>query len=105
MIKEVKFINSFSFTYNKRPGTPAAKLKLVDKSLQQKRLLRLQSLLADIQLKENKIQVSKIINVLVENKLKNQSKFFGRTEYFTPVILSNTNNDDIGKEPAFKYCG
>ena len=97
LIKEVKFINSFSYIFNQRPGTPAAKLKFVDKSLQKKRLSTLQSLLSDIQLKENKMQVGKIMDILVENKLKNQSKFFGRTKYFTPVILSNTNNDDIGK--------
>ena len=27
LLKEVKFINSYSFIYSERPGTPAAKLK------------------------------------------------------------------------------
>ena len=39
---------------------------------------------------------SKEINVLVENKTKNQNKYFGRNEYFNSVIFSS-NQNDIGK--------
>ena len=36
LIKKVNFINSFSFIYNKRPGTPAWNLKSVDEEVQKK---------------------------------------------------------------------
>ena len=97
LIKEVNFINSFSFIYNSRPGTPAANLKEVNKEIQKKRLIILQNLLENIQIKENKNQVGKLKEVLIENKMKNPSKYFGRIDNFTPVIISNVNEKDIGK--------
>ena len=35
---------------------------------------------------------NKIVNVLVENKIKNQNKFFGRTECMTAVIFDGEEN-------------
>jgi len=96
LIKKVNFINSFSFIYNKRPGTPAWNLESVDKEIQKKRLIILQSLLEEIQKKKNKKNVGKFKEVLVENRLKNQSKFFGRTFELTPVIF-DANEQDVGK--------
>ena len=37
-----------------------------------------------------------IIDVLVENKLEKQNKFFGRNKYISPVIFDG-NENDIGK--------
>ena len=39
---------------------------------------------------------NKEIDVLVENKTKDQNKYFGRNEYFNSVIYSSDKND-IGK--------
>ena len=36
LIKKVNFVNSFSFIYNKRPGTPASNLKSVNQEVQKK---------------------------------------------------------------------
>ena len=36
------------------------------------------------------------INVLVENKIANQGKYFGRNNYFNSVIFDG-NENDIGK--------
>ena len=33
-----------------------------------------------------------LVNVLVENKIKNQSDYFGRTEYMTAVIFKGEKN-------------
>jgi len=41
---------------------------------------------------KNKMTKNKIVNVLVENKIKNQNKFFGRTEYMTAVIFDGEEN-------------
>jgi len=97
LVKEVNFINSYSFIYNSRPGTPASNLKEVDKELQKKRLITLQHLLENIQLKENKNKLGKLNEVLIENKMKNQSKYFGRTCNSTPVVITNANSKDVGK--------
>ena len=35
--------------------------------------------------------------VLVENKMRDQNVYFGRSENLTPVILNNSGPDDIGK--------
>ena len=97
LINEIKFINSFSFIYNQRPGTPASKLKIVEKETQKKRLILLQSLLNDIQIRENISSIGKKRKVLIENKMKEQNNYFGRLENFTPVIIKNVNSNDIGK--------
>ena len=97
LVKEVNFINSFSFIYNPRPGTPASYLKEIDKETQKKRLIILQNLLEGIQIKENKKKVRKLKKALIENKMKNQTNYFGRIDNLTPVVVSNANEKDVGK--------
>ena len=76
LIKKVNFVNSFSFIYNKRPGTPASNLQSIDEKLQKKRLIIIQSLLQKIQKRKNMKSIRKIKKVLIENRLKNQKNFF-----------------------------
>ena len=45
---------------------------------------------------KNKSFENKIIDVLVENKLKDQNKFFGRNKYMSSVIFNGTQKN-IGK--------
>ena len=97
LINNVKFINSFSFIYNQRPGTPASKLNPLKKEIQHNRLIILQNLLNCIQHNYNKNQIGKNKKVLIENKMKNQEKYFGRTDSFTPVVTENIDDKDIGK--------
>ncbi len=97
LIKKVKFINSYSYIYNKRPGTPSAKMKQISNDVQKKRLNELQNLLENYQKTNHKNNINNSLEVLVENKLKNQNKFFGRTKNLTPVIFSNGDVNDIGK--------
>ena len=73
------------------------KPKEIDKETQKRRLTILQNLLQDIQIKENEKKVGKIKEVLIENKMKNQPNYFGRTNNSTPVIISNASEKDIGK--------
>ena len=97
LINNVKFVNSFSFIYNQRPGTPAFKLNPLKKEIQHNRLIILQNLLNNIQNNYNKNQIGKNKKVLIENKMKNQEKYFGRTDSFTPVVTENIDYKDIGK--------
>ena len=96
LVKQVEFINSYSFIYSPRPGTPASDMDMVDPKVQKNRLIILQRLLENIQKNKNKKDIGKIKEVLVENKLKDQSKYFGRTRDLTPVFFEKGNDQDIG---------
>ena len=87
IVEKVGFINSYSFIFSPRPGTPAAKKKLNDFNESKKRLQKLQNILENQQLKNNKNYLGKYCEVLVENKLNKQEKYFGRTKYMIPVIF------------------
>ena len=74
LVKNIKFINSYSFIFSPRPGTPASRLKPVDKETAKERLSNIQEVLEQNQIKKNQTLIDKSIEVLVENKLKNQIK-------------------------------
>jgi tRNA-2-methylthio-N6-dimethylallyladenosine synthase len=96
LIEKIKFINSYSFIFSPRPGTVAADLKLVDHKKSKQRLEIIQEKLFNNQIQKNKSLENKILNVLVENKMKDGIKLFGRTEYMTSVIFDG-NIENIGK--------
>ena len=91
LVNEIGFINSYSFIFSPRPGTPASDKKLNEQSINQKRLKKLQNILENFQIKNNKGFLEKYCEVLVENKLKNQQKYFGRTKCMTSVIFDSDN--------------
>ena len=96
LIKEIKFINSFSFIFSSRPGTVSSKLKTLDKITALRRLEVIQQTLFENQIEMNKSLENKIINVLVENKTEDKKKYFGRSEYMTSVIFDGIH-DLVGK--------
>jgi tRNA-2-methylthio-N6-dimethylallyladenosine synthase len=96
LIEKIRFTNSYSFIFSPRPGTVASNLELVDKKKSKERLEIIQKKLFDNQIKKNKSLEGKILNVLVENKMKDGIKLFGRTEYMTSVIFDGSI-DCIGK--------
>ncbi len=96
LVKEIKFINSYSFIFSPRPGTPASKLKPIDKEIAKERLLNIQSELEEHQIKKNKSLFGSSIEVLVENKLKNQNKYFGRNIFLNSVIFEG-DDKVVGK--------
>ena len=96
LLKKIKFINSFSFIFSPRPGTKASQLDTIDENIAKERLTLVQSKLFNNQKEMNKSMENDIIDVLVENKLEKQNKFFGRNKYISPVIFDG-NENDIGK--------
>ncbi len=93
LIKNIKFINSFSYIFNPRPGTVASNLKIIDKKISLQRLEKVQKKLFDNQIEMNKSLENREIDVLVENKSNKNAKFFGRSEYMTSVIFDGNDND------------
>ena len=91
LIKQVNFINSYSFIYSPRPGTPAAQNKENDLLESKIRLKKLQNILEDLQLKNNQNYVSQETEVLIENKLEGQEKYFGRDKFMNPVKFEAEN--------------
>ena len=96
LIEKIKFTNSYSFIFSPRPGTVAADLDLVDKNKSKKRLEIIQKKLFNNQIEKNKSLQGEVVNVLVENRMKDGIKLFGRTEYMTSVIFDG-DLENIGK--------
>ena len=89
LIKKIKFTNSYSFIYSPRPGPPAAKKKNSNNERNKENLLILQNLLSDIQVEKNMNTKGSFCEVLVENKLPNQEKYFGRNRFMSPVVIDS----------------
>jgi len=96
LIEKINFTNSYSFIFSPRPGTVAADLDLIDKDKSKERLERIQRKLVKNQIEKNKSSEATTVNVLVENRMKDGIKLFGRTEYMTSVIF-NGGSENIGK--------
>ena len=96
LIKEIKFINSYSFIFSPRPGTVASNLDLIDRKISLKRLEKIQELLSNNQIQMNKLIENKIIDVLVENQTEDKKKLFGKSKYMTSVIFKG-DKKNIGK--------
>ena len=96
LLDEIDFINSFSFIYSPRPGTTAAKLKEIDKEKLKSRLIKIQYKLSNNQIELNKSLENKMVQVLVENKLDHQEKYFGRNKFLNSVIFEG-DKSLIGK--------
>ena len=75
MLKEVKFINCYSFVYSERPGTPAAKLKKIPDNITKERLKYFQKEADKIKLSYRKNLFNKKLNVLFENRIGKKDKF------------------------------
>tara|TARA_Y100000992_G_scaffold301947_2_gene274293 strand:+ start:663 stop:1949 length:1287 start_codon:yes stop_codon:yes gene_type:complete len=96
ILNKVKFINSFSFIYSPRPGTPASLKSEIDYSEAKKRLMIFQSEANKIKIDYKSSLVNKTTKVLVENKSKDKRYYFGRDEFNNSVIIKS-EKDLIGK--------
>ena len=96
LIEKIDFINSYSFIYSSRPGTVAAKMDTINKNILDKRLKIIQEKLLEKQIKKNKALEGQIVEVLVENLMKDKVKLFGRNQYMSPVIFDG-DPEIIGK--------
>ena len=100
LMDKVKFINSYSFIYSPRPGTPACEMKTVELPIAKERLVLFQNIATKIKLNYKKTLLNKTVKVLFENKLaREKSKYFGRDQHQNPVIVCSRKNI-IGQEKS-----
>ncbi len=92
LIKKVGFINSYSFMFSPRPGTPAFDLARVDDGIAKNRLIEFQRIAEDIKNNYKKKLINKTVNVLFENEMKSGNRYFGRDEHFNSVIVESEDN-------------
>ena len=92
LMKKVQFINSYSFIFSPRPGTPASNMQLIETKIAKERLNIFQNLADNIKKNYRKKLINSTAKVLFENKIKNENKYFGRDEYFNSVIVSSKYN-------------
>ena len=79
LVKKIKFINTYSFIFSARPGTPAASLDIIDARIAKERLTLFQHVSNEIKKNYREKLVNTYCNVLFENKTKNNdNSFFGR---------------------------
>jgi len=92
LLKKVNFINTYSYIYSPRPGTPAARMKKTDITVAKNRLLIFQKTAEEIKMKYRKRFFNEISSILFENKIGNKGEFFGRDEYLNSVIVKSEKN-------------
>jgi len=96
LLEEIRFVNSFSFIFSPRPGTVAANLDMINEDVAKERLMIIQKKLFNNQIELNKSMENKVVKVLVENKLTEQKKLFGRNKFLSSVIFEG-DEKFIGK--------
>ncbi len=100
LMEKVKFINSYSFIFSPRPGTPASELRNIDTKLAKKRLIKFQKIADKIKLNYKRKLLNQTTKVLFENKMRSEKdKYFGRDEYQNPVIVYSKKSL-IGQEKS-----
>jgi tRNA-2-methylthio-N6-dimethylallyladenosine synthase len=86
LIRDVGFTQAYSFTYSRRPGTPAASmLNQVDDAVKNARLQELQQLLRDQQEAFNQSTVGRVVPVLFDRAGRYENQIHGRTPYMQAV--------------------
>lgn len=88
LIKQVSYDSAFTFVYNIRTGTPAAKMEQVPEEVKSQRIQRLIDIQNQISFENNQKEEGKIVEVLVEGETKtNPDLLAGRTRTNKLVVF------------------
>ncbi len=101
LMKKIKFINSYSYIYSSRPGTPASLKKMDEKGKLKERLTYFQKISDEIKKDYRKKLLNTNLEILFENKLNNQNLYFGRDKYQNSALVDSRLNL-IGKRKNVK---
>ena len=69
LMEKIQFINSYSFIFSPRPGTPASEMKMINAKIAKERLTRFQEIAEKMKLKHKKKLLNQQVKVLFENNL------------------------------------
>jgi tRNA-2-methylthio-N6-dimethylallyladenosine synthase len=93
LVKEVGYIQAYSFKYSPRPGTPASVLQMqVPEEIKAERLEELQSCINQLQLNFNQSFAGKTVDVLFERDGKIAGQIVGKTPYMQSVVVNADNS-------------
>ena len=92
---EVKFVQSYSFKYSPRPGTPAALKAQIDESIKIKRLAILQEQLIKNQMEFNESCVGRTMPILFLKDGRYDNQIIGKTEYMQSVHVDTKAGKDL----------
>jgi tRNA-2-methylthio-N6-dimethylallyladenosine synthase len=88
LIKDVKYVQAYSFKYSMRPGTPAALIEYqLNEDIKDNRLQILQELLRQQQLAFNISMVGKQTTVLLEKEGRHDGQLIGKSPFLQSVHL------------------
>jgi tRNA-2-methylthio-N6-dimethylallyladenosine synthase len=94
LVREINFVQAYSFKYSPRPGTPAAGSdEQIEEAVKDERLARLQALLGEQQSAFNKSCVDSVMPVLLDRPGRHLGQMVGRSPYMQPVHV--TAPDDL----------
>ena len=77
LLKKVKFINSFSFIFSARPGTPAFKMAKINHNVAKDRLVKFQKVAEDIRLNYKKVCLTQNQMYFLRIRSKEATNFLG----------------------------
>tara|TARA_R110000868_G_scaffold35321_2_gene126772 strand:- start:180 stop:1607 length:1428 start_codon:yes stop_codon:yes gene_type:complete len=90
LVREVGFVQAYTFKYSPRPGTPAAGHDAqIAEEVKVERLARLQALVAEQQLAFNKSCAGRRLPVLFDRRGRTPTQLLGRSPFLQSVVLDN----------------
>ncbi|MTI79478.1 MAG: tRNA (N6-isopentenyl adenosine(37)-C2)-methylthiotransferase MiaB [Firmicutes bacterium] len=103
IVQKVRYDSAFTFVYNKRPGTPAAKLEgQVPEEIKKKRIQELIALQNKISLENNKALEGDVVEVLVEGPTKNNHDRLGGRTRTNKLVVFDGRSELIGTTVSVK---
>ena len=96
LIERVKYMNSYSFKYSPRPGTPAADREEIDEEILNERLKITQDLLNEQQIEYNNQFVKKTVQVLIDGAGNRSGQIKGKSQFNQSVALQG-EKETIGQ--------
>lgn len=97
LVRDVGFINTYSFKYSARPGTPAAAMpNQVPEPVKDARLAELQTLLWEQTHRFNQQSIGKVMAVLLDRQGRYPGQLTGRSPFMQPVHVDNVG-DRLGQ--------
>jgi tRNA-2-methylthio-N6-dimethylallyladenosine synthase len=98
LVREANFTMAFTFIYSPREGTPAAEMADdVPYEEKQKRLVRLNELIAELSFKHHQELIGQVVEVLVEGESKNNSNVLSGRTRSNKLIHFEGNKEWIGQ--------